>query len=119
MARLFDAMIQKPKHSNFNMSRANRFTMAPGLLYPFYWKPVMSQDICRWSWSSIVKTFPTVAPVMGSFKLQIDDFFIPYRLYVPEFQRNSSLIQYLEASSTKSGFVDIPLFYVCRKLFGL
>lgn len=107
MARLFDALIQKPKHSNFNMSRANRFTMAPGLLYPFYWKPVMSQDICRWSWSSIVKTFPTVAPVMGSFKLQIDDFFIPYRLYVPEFQRNSSLIQYLEASSTKSGFTDI------------
>lgn len=107
MARLFDALIQKPKHSNFNMSRANRFTMAPGLLCPFYWKPVMSQDICRWSWSSIVKTFPTVAPVMGSFKLQIDDFFIPYRLYVPEFQRNSSLIQYLEASSTKSGFTDI------------
>lgn len=107
MARLFDALIQKPKHSNFNMSRANRFTMAPGLLYPFYWKPVMSQDICRWSWSSIVKTFPTVAPVMGSFKLQIDDFFIPYRLYVPEFQRNSSLIQYLEASNTKSGFTDI------------
>ena len=108
MARLFDALIQKPKHSNFNMSRANRFTMAPGLLYPFYWKPVMSQDICRWSWSSIVKTFPTVAPVMGSFKLQIDDFFVPYRLYVPEFQRNSSLIQYLEASNTKLGFVDIP-----------
>lgn len=107
MARLFDAMIQKPKHSNFNMSRANRFTMAPGLLYPFYWKPVMSQDICRWSWSSIVKTFPTVAPVMGSFKLQIDDFFVPYRLYVPEFQRNSSLIQYLEASSAKSGFTDV------------
>ena len=108
MARLFDAMIRKPKHSNFNMSRANRFTMAPGLLYPFYWKPVMSQDICRWSWSSIVKTFPTMAPVMGSFKLQIDDFFIPYRLYVPEFQRNSSLIQYLEASESKPGFVDVP-----------
>lgn len=107
MSRLFDALIQKPKHSNFNMSRANRFTMAPGLLYPFYWKPVMSQDICRWSWSSIVKTFPTLAPVMGSFKLQIDDFFIPYRLYVPEFQRNSSLIQYLDSSSTKSGFSDV------------
>lgn len=109
MARLFDAMIRSPKHSNFNMSRANRFTMAPGLLYPFYWKPVMSQDICRWSWSSIVKTFPTIAPVMGSFKLQIDDFFVPYRLYVPEFQRNSSLIQYLEASNAKSGFVDVRL----------
>lgn len=108
MARLFDAMIKKPKHSNFNMSRANRFTMAPGLLYPFYWKPVMSQDICRWSWSAIVKTFPTLAPVMGSFKLQIDDFFVPYRLYVPEFQRNSSLIQYLNASSVESGFVDVP-----------
>lgn len=107
MARLFDALIQKPKHSNFNMSRANRFTMAPGLLYPFYWKPVMSQDICRWSWSSIVKTFPTIAPVMGSFKLQIDDFFIPYRLYVPEFQRNSSLIQYLESGTTKPGFNDV------------
>jgi hypothetical protein len=107
MARLFDAMIRKPKHSNFNMSRANRFTMAPGLLYPFYWKPVMSQDICRWSWSSIVKTFPTLAPVMGSFKLQIDDFFVPYRLYVSEFQRNSSLIQYLDSSSTKSGFSDV------------
>lgn len=107
MARLFDAMIRKPKHSNFNMSRANRFTMAPGLLYPFYWKPVMSQDICRWSWSSIVKTFPTVAPVMGSFKLQIDDFFVPYRLYVPEFQRNSSLIQHLEASESKPGFTDV------------
>jgi hypothetical protein len=107
MARLFDALIRKPKHSNFNMSRASRFTMAPGLLYPFYWKPVMSQDICRWSWSSIVKTFPTQAPVMGSFKLQIDDFFVPYRLYVPEFQRNSSLIQYLESGTTKAGFADV------------
>ena len=107
MARLFDALIKKPKHSNFNMSRASRFTMAPGLLYPFYWKPVMSQDICRWSWSSIVKTFPTLAPVMGSFKLQIDDFFVPYRLYVPEFQRNSSLIQYLESGATKVGFADV------------
>lgn len=95
MALLDKVLVRKPKHSNFNLGQKVRTTMAPGLLYPIIVEDVVPGDSFSFDLSAVIKTYPTLAPIMGSFKLQFDYFFCPWRLYVKRFRDN------------RAGFADL------------
>lgn len=73
--------IRKPKRSNFDLSFLNRFSAAPGLLYPVVIKELFPADQVHMDLSSFIKTIPPIGPIFGSFKVQFDTFFIPNRYY--------------------------------------
>ncbi len=75
------AEIDKPKRSNVNLSFINRFSALPGVLIPIMNEPAQAADDWRIRMSALVKTLPLQGPLMGSFKVQVDFFFNPVRLY--------------------------------------
>lgn len=77
-----------PKSSIFDLSHAVRTSMAPGVLYPITWFEALPGDIIKMDINALVKTYPTIAPLMGSFDIQVDAYFVPYRLYMPALHGN-------------------------------
>lgn len=75
------AEIDKPKRSNVNLSFINRFSALPGVLIPVMNEPAQAADDWRIRMSALIKTLPLQGPLMGSFKVQVDFFFNPVRLY--------------------------------------
>lgn len=69
------------RRSTFDLSRAVRTSTSPGPLTPVMVEPMNLGDTADIKVSSLVKTIPTVGPLFGSYKLQVDGFFIPTRLY--------------------------------------
>lgn len=67
--------------STHNLSTQRKTTMAPGVLYPIYSNVMMNGDVFDIDINAQIKTFPTKAPLFGSFKLQVDTFLVPIRLY--------------------------------------
>ena len=55
--------------------------MAPGTLVPFMKKVALPGDTFDIDLEADVKTHPTLGPLFGSFKLQLDVFLAPMRLY--------------------------------------
>ena len=73
--------INTPNSSNFNLSKINRFSCGMGGLYPAYIKNAQDGDTWHINTQSLIKTMPTIGPVFGSCKMQLDFFFIPTRIY--------------------------------------
>lgn len=77
--------IQEEMHdfyrSNHNLNAGRFTTMAPGVLYPLYCLPAMPDDAFEFDISAFMRTVPTKGPLYGSFKLQVDFFAAPIRLY--------------------------------------
>ncbi|MCD7872771.1 MAG: hypothetical protein LUG21_05665, partial [Clostridiales bacterium] len=73
--------VKKPSRSNVNLSTTRRFSCNVGTLIPALTLPVQSGDKIHMSISALVKTLPFVGPLMGSFKIQMDTFYFPYRYY--------------------------------------
>lgn len=69
------------QRSNHDLSYLWKSTMAPGTLVPFMVIPGMPGDTFDIDLDSVVKTHPTIGPLFGSFKLQLDVFNVPIRLY--------------------------------------
>lgn len=67
--------------STFNLSRQWRSTMAAGLLVPCFKDIVLPGDTWDIKMQAKIFTIPTIGPVFGSCKLQVDFFFAPFRLY--------------------------------------
>ena len=67
--------------SSHDIGNVWRSTMAAGTLVPFMCIPMLPGDSFDINLDAIVQTPPTVAPVFGSFKTQIDLFSVPMRLY--------------------------------------
>ena len=67
--------------SNHNLSSSIALTMAPGILYPFYCIPATNGETFDIDLDAFVRTIPTKGPLFGSFKLQVDFFSVPVRLY--------------------------------------
>lgn len=67
--------------STDNLSTIVRTSAAPGVLIPVYNNIVLPGDTWDIDIDSIVRTLPTVGPLFGSFKQQVDVFFCPARLY--------------------------------------
>lgn len=69
------------ERSTHNLDRIWRSSMAPGVLTPCFVEVGLPGDTFDIDIKSIVKTLPTTAPLYGSFKMQVDMFTCPVRLY--------------------------------------
>lgn len=74
--------------SNHDLSYLWKSTMAPGTLVPFMVQVGLPGDTFDIDLDSVVKTHPTIGPLFGSFKLQLDVFSCPIRLYNKELHNN-------------------------------
>lgn len=74
--------------STHNLSRSFKTTMAPGTLVPAYVNLVHRGDSWDIDVHSIVRTHPTLGPLFDSFKMQVDFFYAPLRLYVSALHNN-------------------------------
>jgi hypothetical protein len=75
--------------STHDMSYIWRNTQAPATLVPFMKKLALPGDITDIDLDAKVLTHPTVGPLYGSYKLQMDVFTCPIRLYVSALHNNS------------------------------
>lgn len=67
--------------STHNLSRAWRSTMGVGTLVPCFKEMALPGDTFDISIAQKVLTHPTIGPLFGSYKLQVDIFTCPIRLY--------------------------------------
>lgn len=82
--------MKAPKSSNFDLSRASRFTSAPGLLYPVLIEDCLPGDKVNLNINSLIKTYPLLSPLMGQFKVQFDVFYCPWKNYVGSMHSNTA-----------------------------
>lgn len=76
------------ERSNHDLSYNWKSTMAPGTLVPFMAELMLPGDTFDIKLSADVLTHPTVGPLFGSFKLQLDVFQVPIRLYQAQLHNN-------------------------------
>lgn len=76
------------ERSNHDLSYIWRSTIAPGTLVPFLSKVMLPGDTFDIKLDTQTMTYPTVGPLLGSFKLQLDVFSIPIRLYQAQLHNN-------------------------------
>lgn len=89
MALLRDVIMSKAQpRANHDLSRRNRFTASPGIAYPVLCVPTIPGDQFHLKHMASVETYPMLAPLKGSFKLQISYFFVPHRLYTQSMDIN-------------------------------
>lgn len=67
--------------TSFNLEQDWKSSMAPGILYPFLKLVGTNHDTFDIDLDSFVRTLPTKGPLFGSYKLQVDIFQAPWRLY--------------------------------------
>lgn len=62
----------KPTHfARHNLSKTIRMTMSPGLLYPIHHLYLLPVDRFRIHFRHLIRTNPTLAPVMGGYKIRV------------------------------------------------
>lgn len=83
-----DIALHGYERSTHDLSYMWKSTMAPGTLIPFMSLIALPGDTFDIELDSIVKTVPTVGPLFGSFKLQLDVFTCPLRLYNKQLHNN-------------------------------
>ena len=67
--------------NSFNLEQDFKSSMAPGILYPFIKLVGTNHGTFDIDLDTFVRTIPTRGPLFGSFKLQLDLFNVPIRLY--------------------------------------
>ncbi len=80
------------ERSTHNLSKNWKSSMAPGTLVPFYWNIALNGDTWDIDLNALIKTKPTIAPLFGMFKMQLDMFTIPIRLYNGLLHNNATAI---------------------------
>jgi hypothetical protein len=75
--------------STHDLGQVTRTTMAPGTLVPVYKKVALAGDTWDIELDAFCNTHPTIGPLFGSFKLQIDVFQCPVRLYNAHMHNNT------------------------------
>lgn len=73
--------LHKYNRSSHDLSRAFRTSMTVGTLVPFFKEIALNGDTWSIDLAHIVKTIPAIGPLFGSYKLQMDVFCAPIRLY--------------------------------------
>ncbi len=76
-----DVHLHGYSRSTHDLSNIWRSTMAAGTLVPFLKQVALPGDTFDIKLNADVKTLPTVGPLFGSFKMQMDIFQVPIRLY--------------------------------------
>ena len=74
--------------STHDLSKVTRTTMAAGTLIPIYREFAQQGDIWDIELDALINTHPTEGPLFGSFKLQVDVFTAPIRLYLGKLHMN-------------------------------
>lgn len=69
------------ERSNHDLSYLWKSTLSPGTLVPFLTQIALPGDTFDIDLNCLVKTMPTIGPLFGSFKIQLDVFAAPIRLY--------------------------------------
>lgn len=67
--------------NSFNQGRDFKSTMAAGILYPCFKEIGTNFGTFDIDIDAFVRTLPTKGPLFGSFKMQVDLFNVPFRLY--------------------------------------
>lgn len=91
------------ERSNHNLDYIWKNTQAAGTIVPFLSKVILPGDIFTIDLDCNVLTHPTIGPLFGSFKVQLDLFQIPVRLYVGILHQNAFNI------GRQMGNVNMPL----------
>lgn len=89
VSSLLNIDFPRPKTSNFNLGRVNRFSADVGWVIPCYVEEILPNSYKRLDVNALIQTNATVAPLMGSFKVKIDAFFVPLRLYYRHLSLNN------------------------------
>jgi hypothetical protein len=92
--------------STHDLSYVWRNTQSPGTLVPFICELALPGDVHEIQLSANVLTHPTVGPLFGSFKLQLDVFECPIRLYNAQLHNNKLGIG-LDMSKVKFPVISI------------
>lgn len=102
--------------STHDLSYVWRNTQSPGTLVPFLCELALPGDVHEIQLNANVLTHPTVGPLFGSFKLQLDVFECPIRLYNAQLHNNKlgigldmSKVIFPEISVTYDKEYDNPL----------
>lgn len=69
------------ERSTHDLSKTWMSSANPGTLIPFMKLVALNGDTIDIDLNAMVRTVPTIAPLFGSFKLQLDVFEVPMRLY--------------------------------------
>lgn len=67
--------------NSFNLTQDWKSTAAPGVIYPFLKCVGTNHGTFDIDLETIVRTLPTQGPLFGSFKMQLDVYSVPFRLY--------------------------------------
>lgn len=84
-----EVRLKNYERSTHDLSHAWRSTAAAGVLIPCYKEIGLPGDVFDINIAASVLTHPTVGPLFGSFKLQIDFFECPIRLYQKVLHNNA------------------------------
>lgn len=104
--------------STHDLSYAWRSTMNVGTLVPFMSQVALPGDTWEINLNEKVLTHPTVGPLFGSYKLQLDVFECPIRLY-QAMLHNNQLNVGLDMSKVKlPRFQNIPMLVVDKPVAG-
>lgn len=105
---LLSVDITAPKKSFFDRSLKKRTSMSPGCLYPVLIETCLPGDEIKIDIKSLVKTNALLAPLMGTFKLQFDMYFVPWRLYIKEFRKNKTSLGSVSFEGLELPYFDWP-----------
>lgn len=87
-----DVELRNYERSTHDLGRIWRSTMASGTLVPFFSEICLNGDTVELELDASVLTHPTTGPLFGSFKLQLDVYQCPFRLYIVELLINKQKI---------------------------
>ena len=76
------------ERSTFNLDYLWRSTMAAGTLVPFLCEVALPADTFDIDLNTVVLTHPTIGPLFGTYKVQLDVFGCPIRLYQGQLHNN-------------------------------
>lgn len=77
------------ERSTHDLSYTWRTTMSPGTLVPFLSEVALPGDTFDIDLDCDIRTHPTIGPLFGSFKVQLDIFVAPMRLYISALHNNT------------------------------
>ena len=97
------------ERSTHDLSYLWRSTMAAGTLVPFMSEVALPGDTFDIDLDTDIKTHPTVGPLFGSYKVQLDLFKIPVRLY------HSALHNNMLGVGMKMNTVKLPQLWLIGK----
>lgn len=96
------------ERSTHNLSELFQTSIAPGVLYPVYVNQMLNADVFEFDIRSDGRTLPTIGPMFGAFKMQLDFFFVPIRLYNARLHNNPIKVG-MQMQNIKLPVVDFPV----------